>query len=448
VKRALIAVVLAAGASLALLAALLAGWGDDAARATPTYFQDVKPILDGRCAGCHYDGGIAPFPLTTYREAQARSLAIADAVGSRRMPPWHAERGEQEYSHDPSLTDAQVAAVADWAVAGAPAGDPDSPGAELPPVGARLSREDLRLPMPEPYTPRRRADADDYRCFALDWSPAAPTYVTGVDVTPGTPEQVHHIIVYLVPAGTDELLERWNEADPGAGYGCYGGPSATLAGAGESLRAPQFVSGWVPGSTGGDLPPGTGLLAPAGSRLVLQVHYNLEQSAPRPDRSEIALSVAAGVDRPGLYVPLVNPMWLLEPESFSIPAGKEGVEHRFEVDPAPFAALLAPTVDLKDGFEIHRVALHMHRLGTSGEVAVERADGGRDVLLAVPRWDFHWQREYQLAAPAELDPGDHLSIRCEHDNTSSDARPDPVDVIWGEDSSDEMCIAFLYVTPP
>jgi len=32
----------------------------------PTYFADVKPILEGRCAGCHRLGGIAPFALTSY----------------------------------------------------------------------------------------------------------------------------------------------------------------------------------------------------------------------------------------------------------------------------------------------------------------------------------------------------------------------------------------------
>jgi mono/diheme cytochrome c family protein len=447
VKRAFIAVVLAAAASVALLASLLAGWGGDTARATPTYFQDVKPILDGRCAGCHYDGGIGPFALTSYEEARAQRLAVANAVTRRQMPPWHAERGVRAYRHDPSLTDEQISTVADWAVAGAPAGDPGSPGAGLPPVGARLSRADLRLPMPEAYTPRRSADADDYRCFVLDWSPTAPTYVTGVNVMPGTPEQVHHIILFLAPPGSDRTLEGWDEADPGAGYGCYGGPSATLAGAGESLRAPQFVSGWVPGSTGGDLPAGTGLLVPTGARLILQAHYNLEQAAPRADRSEVELSVAKAVERPGLYVPLVNPLWVLEPESFSIPAGKNGVRHEFEVDPSPYAAFLAPSVDLTEGFEIHRVALHMHRLGVSGEVAIERTGGQTDVLLEIPRWDFHWQREYQLAQPAGVDPGDHLALRCEHDNTSSEDRLNPREVTWGEDSSDEMCIAFLYVTP-
>ena len=58
--------------------------------AAPTYFADVKPIVDGRCAGCHRMGGIAPFSLTTYAAARAHRSEMAAAVAARIMPPWHA----------------------------------------------------------------------------------------------------------------------------------------------------------------------------------------------------------------------------------------------------------------------------------------------------------------------------------------------------------------------
>ena len=73
----------------------------------PTYYQDVKPIFEGRCTGCHVAGGIAPFVLTSYETARRNRKAIAAAVGSRTMPPWHAETGHRRYLYDPSLTTAQ-----------------------------------------------------------------------------------------------------------------------------------------------------------------------------------------------------------------------------------------------------------------------------------------------------------------------------------------------------
>jgi hypothetical protein len=447
VKRAL---ALALALAVAAVAAVVAAGRDGSTAAAPTYFQDVKPIVDGRCISCHYAGGIAPFALTTYKQVRSKRTAVAAAVTSRLMPPWHAARGVRAYRHDPSLTAAQIETIAGWARGKAPAGSRADAAPALKPVASRLAHADLRLEMPQAYTPQATEDADDYRCFVLPWSPKKTTFVTGVDVKPGTAREVHHIILFLAPPGSAGLLRRWDAADSGAGYGCYGGPSAT--GSAEGLRTPQFMAGWVPGAAGGKFPAGTGLEVPRGARLILQVHYNLDYAEPSADRSLVELSTAARVDRRAVYIPLVNPAWVIRPATFAIPAGGERVVHSFAADPQPFASFLAPGIDASRGFEVYGVALHMHRLGVSGEIDVERAGGGRERLLSVPDWDFHWQREYDLAKPVAVEPGDRLSIRCRHDNSAAHQplirgkRPAPRQVTWGEDSSDEMCIGFLYVT--
>jgi hypothetical protein len=172
------------------------------------------------------------------------------------------------------------------------------------------------------------------------------------------------------------------------------------------------------------------------------VHYNLHHAKARPDRSVVQLSLADSVARRGVYVPLLDPVWILNPSSFRVPAGAKRVVHRFTGDPRPIVRFLVPDLDTSRGLVIHNVLLHMHRLGREGRIAVERVGGGRDVLLTVPRWDFDWQRDYRLAEPVAFAPGDRLSIRCEHANTTRRT------VTWGEDSSDEMCVGFLYVTEP
>ena len=76
---------------------------------TATYYEDVKPILDGHCINCHSDEvGISPFPLTTYESASAIADLIAVKVSAKRMPPWGAEPGHTPLKYDVSLSDEQI----------------------------------------------------------------------------------------------------------------------------------------------------------------------------------------------------------------------------------------------------------------------------------------------------------------------------------------------------
>ena len=79
---------------------------------TPTYYEDIKPILDGRCVECHSPGGVAPFSFDTYENATEHRDLIANAVESGRMPPWFATGNHQVYRNDPSLSPASSDASA------------------------------------------------------------------------------------------------------------------------------------------------------------------------------------------------------------------------------------------------------------------------------------------------------------------------------------------------
>ena len=47
-----------------------------------------------------------------------------------------------------------------------------------------------------PYTPAAPSGGtDDYRCFLLDPRIAGDTFVTGFDIVPGQPAEVHHVIL-------------------------------------------------------------------------------------------------------------------------------------------------------------------------------------------------------------------------------------------------------------
>jgi hypothetical protein len=348
------------------------------------------------------------------------------------MPPWHAERKYRRYLWDPSLSRAQISAIRRWAAAGGPKGDAASPGAPLPPVEGGLTRADVRLQLPT-YTPKR-GKQDDYHCFVVPW-PGQSRYVTGFDVIPGERREVHHMIVFGALPRDAATVDAWDAAEPGPGYTCYGGPSAT----GSTDIAARFLAGWAPGGSGADVPDGTGQLVEAGSRLIVQIHYNLKSTTPRPDHSVVELKLDDSVAKEAATAPVVNPGWLISPATFRIPAGKRST-HSWAGDPRSFLHFLGSDVDLSQGFMIHSVLLHMHRLGRGGQVSLIRSSGKRVVLLSIKNWQFNWQRDYRLAVPVRFNNGDVLSIRCEHDNRTKRTRT------WGENSSDEMCIGFVYVS--
>ena len=106
-----------------------------------TWTDQVGPIVMEKCSGCHVDGGIAPFALDSFSTASPMAAAIAGAVTAKRMPPWPPSScGDcQEFQHDRSLTDVQIATIAAWVDQGAPEGGGVDLEADAP---AGLERED------------------------------------------------------------------------------------------------------------------------------------------------------------------------------------------------------------------------------------------------------------------------------------------------------------------
>src|SRR5436305_1110256 len=45
-----------------------------------TFSGSIAPILFAKCAGCHRDGGVGPFPLLTYTDAAKRASLIAQVT--------------------------------------------------------------------------------------------------------------------------------------------------------------------------------------------------------------------------------------------------------------------------------------------------------------------------------------------------------------------------------
>jgi hypothetical protein len=360
----------------------------------------------------------------------ANAAAVAGAVSARLMPPWPPDDSCSSYAHDRSLTEAQIDTITRWASAGAPAGDPSEAPVAVADTRSKLSHVDLTLAMPAPYTPE--TSPDDYRCFLIDWPETGTTYLTGLGVEPGLPAIVHHVIAFLAPPDQVATYEALDDADPGLGWSCFGGPGGT--------SLPAWLGAWVPGATGRDFPAGTGIQILPGSKVIVQVHYNTLTAKPGPDQTRILIETAASVDKRAVMFPFADPSWAKN-KTMDIPPYAMDATHAFSLDPTPYIGTLTQNVlAANQPFTLYSAALHMHTLGTHAVTRIDRAGGQEECLLQIDDWSFHWQGGYDFAEPKELAPGDQLSLECHWNN------PRPMDVNWGETTEDEMCLGVYYAT--
>ncbi|MGE5691647.1 MAG: monooxygenase [Pseudomonadota bacterium] len=451
-RRAALLLAVTAALAVPVLAAARNG------QSPPTWTDDVGPILLTKCAGCHTAGGIAPFSLTSARDARVHAKQIKSAVLGGRMPPWMPGADSPAYVGQSQrvLAAAEKETIAAWADAGARIGSgraPRRPPAPKAPPGTRA----LTLAPAKAYTPRAGV-ADDYRCFLLDPKLTRDAWVTAARILPGRPAQVHHVILFEA-AGTQATdAARLDRASGGHGWTCFGGPgvSIDLSSPNASLRfgSPQWLAAWVPGRSTDALPAGRGIRLRAGSKIVMQVHYNLLNGA-EPDRSRALLRLArtakpletmllaAPVELPcasGATGPLCTRDAALEhlrrdygsaflPDALLAFCGRAGVT----------ATTTACVRRVTQPLTVYGVGGHMHVRGRDVQVVVDPGTAQERTLLHIPAWSFHWQDAYYLRAPVRLEPGQSLGLRCRFENT--DARY----VLWGEGTADEMCLGVLQV---
>jgi Copper type II ascorbate-dependent monooxygenase, C-terminal domain len=465
-----LAVSLAAGAAI-----VAASRGDAAGDAVPSYTRTVAPVLAAKCAGCHRLGGIAPFRLDTPASAHKYASLIAAAVTARLMPPWPPGLASPAYvGQETRILDAsQRAAVLAWARAGGPVDGPATPAPAVTNPPPREGETTLELPLPQPYTPQAKNGAtDDYRCFLLDPGLTANAFVTSARIVPGAAKIVHHVILFRVEPAQVAEAERLDRASPGLGWSCFGGTGISTANIDELNDAP-WVSAWAPGWGGGRLPEGTGVSIAAGSRIVMQVHYNL-LNGRAPDRSRAVLTVA----RASTGLTPLQTVLMPAPVELACAKGEKGrlcdrgaavaeLARKYGQGAAfvPTALLLLCRSDavhvrpsatttcnrkLDRPTTIYVAAGHMHLLGAAIRVELNPGTPRRRVLLDIPRWDFHWQNAYQLQQPVTAGPGDVLRVTCRYDVTKrhhTEGVPHtPRYILWGEGTTDEMCLGIVQVT--
>ncbi len=437
-----------------------------AAAGTVTYTKDVARIFNQHCVECHHPGEIGPFSLTSYDEAIGWADTIGEVVREGRMPPWHADPKYGHFANDIRLSAVEKQTIAAWIEAGTPEGDPtDLPEAPKFAEGWRIPKPDVVFTVPKPFKVKATG-AIEYQFFVIDTGFTEDKWVQAAEVKPSCRAVVHHVLVFVQPASEPLVLNPGMLGAPRGGGGprgaapsggggggagarpaappapaAGGGPRGRAAGPGGAGGGPRrggprggdrdggFISKWltatVPGARPTLLPPGMAKRVPAGSRLVIQIHYT-STGAPQEDQCSIGLVFAdpKTVRKEVVTDMVVNP--------------------RFEIPPGDPDYVVEAERVLEQDEEVLVWMPHTHVRGSGFKFEAIYPDGKKEVMLNVPKYDFNWQNSYLLAEPKLLPKGTTLRCEAHYNNSSTNlANPDPTQIVrWGEQTWEEMMIGY------
>jgi len=386
---------------------------------TPTFSKDIAPILQDHCQVCHRPGEAGPFSMLGYEQTRPWAAAIKEAVKSRKMPPWFADIRYGEFSNSNTLMKAEVTAIAAWADAGAPKGDPK----DLPPPkkfveGWQIGKPDLEFQLPEPFDVPA-SGVVDYQHVIVPSGFTQDTWVQAAEVRPTDRAVVHHIIAFV-----REPQSNWFKGQKAGVF--FIAPQVKTDQEPDTSSLPSdFLVGYAPGQPAEILRPGQAKLIKAGSDFVFQVHYTPNGKATR-DQTKLGLVLAKEPPKERvLTLSATN-------GTFKIPPGDPNyrVDASFEINTPVQLSGLHP---------------HMHGRGKDFEYQVVYPNGEKRVLLSIPHFNWHWQNWYTLEQPIDLPKGARIECVAHFDNSANN--PDNADptktVIWGEQSWDEMMVGFF-----
>ncbi len=391
--------------------------------AAPTFSKDVAPILYTNCTSCHRPGEIGPMALVSFTEARPWAKSIATRVSNGTMPPWHADPAHGEFLNDRRLSDADRDTIVKWAAAGAPEGD----RAQLPalPVyadGWQMGQPDTVYAMQEDY-PIPASGTIEYKNFEVPTNLTEDRWAQAIEVRPGNRAVVHHVIVYMIdPKAASHGPQPFTFA---AGMRRPAEAPKTERGAEANDRPMKhqptgWLTGFAPGQSVRVYQPGTALRVPAGTTLIVSLHYTAN-GKETTDRTRIGIKWANEAPKTAVDVAT------LQNANFVLPAGSSDTRVDAELT-------------LKEDMTIWSILPHTHMRGKKWEVTAVYPDGRSDLILNVPKYDFNWQTDYIFKQPLHLPKGAKIHTTAWYDNsTANKANPDPKkDVYWGDQTWEEM----------
>ena len=425
------------GLALAGVAALQTN-ATAAAKAKPTFTEDIAPIIYNNCTECHRNGQAAPFTLQTYSDVKKRARLITKVTEDRYMPPWHPVEGHGKFVDERRLTGDELATLKNWYKSGMAEGPADK--LPEPPEFASdwlLGEPDMIVKMPKAYT--MRADGSDiYRSFVIPLDLKEDKWVTGFEVRPSARAVLHHVIIRIDQTG------EARKADGARGPPGFSG----MRGIGRSSRGSRRggsndvfsgslggLGGWAVGGTPRILPLGLARKLPAGADIVLNSHFH-PSGKEEDEQTTIGLYFTDKKPERTLIGFQVPPVFG-SISGIDIPAGESNYELTSKFTTPVDIALIG-------------VGAHMHYIGHTAKAHAPLPDGTVKSLFYIDDWAFNWQGRYTYDQPIRLPAGTTVEGTVSFDNSATNPHNPfnpPRRIKWGLESTDEMGSVIFSAVP-
>lgn len=380
----------------------------------PTFNKDILPILQTRCQPCHRPGEIGPMPLITYEQTRPWAKAIVEAVKTGKMPPWFSDKCCGEFSTEHVLKPEEISAIEQWVAGGSLEGKKkDAPRPIAWTNDWKIDGPSVVVSLPHAFEIPANARIDDqYVILPIDL--AEDKWVSAIEIHPSDRSVVHHAVLYV---RTKESM--W----------LRGVPRLTMysPGAPQDPSQADILAVYTAGSPAAIWPEGMGKKLPAGSDLVLEIHYAAKKTTAS-DRTSVGINFLK--ERPAHRVLTLQ----MQNRDIVIPPGASDYH-------ASVSGVMPRDVFLLSMFP------YMHLRGSAFEYTVVRPDGNPVTLLRVKPYDAFWQMNYPLKTPKLLPKGAKLVWTGYFDNSANNPRnPDPkATVRWGEQNWEATMVGFFDV---
>ena len=105
-------------------------------------------------------------------------------------------------------------------------------------------------------------------------------------------------------------------------------------------------------------------------------------------------------------------------------------------------------ITIPQDVEVLAITPHAHYLGKDMKIDAHLPDGSVTHMIWIKDWDFNWQGQYRYSTPVKLPKGTRVELEYTYDNSAANPRNPsnpPVAVHWGEQTTNEMAVAFMSV---